>query len=225
MKRPSGYPLVIVLLAFLFTACTGLAPTQAPSPLPTNTPSQALPSDTATLRPTASPTATQTVAAATPTQTPLPLPTFPLKLTQTPGIQETATAYVASVTADYLNNLSLMGPMADLLAIEQYFNPVGTPSSSWHNVPIMPQATAGQEFKADIYSYKATATLSMAAAFYDNQAVKLNWSCNYGNSTGYGGTGSNADHSVTKRCQGTIVEMTSFDNDTSHVIVVIDKAP
>jgi hypothetical protein len=115
--------------------------------------------------------------------------------------------------------------MADLLAIQQYFNPVGTPSSSWHDVPIMPQATAGQEFKADIYSYKATVTLSMAAAFYDSQAAKLNWSCNYGNSTGFAGTGSNAQHSVTKMCAAEIIVMTSFDNDTSHSIVVINKAP
>jgi hypothetical protein len=224
MKKPFFHAILIVILAFLFTACSGLTPIRTQPPLSTATPLPAIPTETETPIATATLTATQTIAADTPTQTALPLPTFPLELTQTPGIQATATAYAAAVTAEYVSESTLLGPMADMLQINQYFNPVGTPSTSWHGVPIMAQATAGQEFKADIYSYKATATLSAAANFYNNQAAKLNWSC-FPGGTGYAGTGADALHNMTLRCQGFMIEMTSFDNDTAHVIVVINKAP
>jgi hypothetical protein len=153
----------------------------------------------------------------------LPLPTFPLELTQTPGIYLTATAYAATATQDYLNNLSAIGPMADLLSISQYFNPIGTPLASWHGVPIMPQATAGQEFKTDIYSFIATATLNTAAQYYNQQVGTQNLTCF--TATSSAGTGSNADHSINIVCQGVTIVVTSFDNDTSHVIVVINKVP
>jgi hypothetical protein len=209
--------LVIVILASFFTSCTSIQTQTAPatgiSPSTTSTEPAIL---IATVE------LTQTMAE-TPTQTALPLPTFPLELTQTPGIYGTATAFAATATQDYLNNLSAIGPMADLLQISQYFNPVGTPLANWHGVPVMTQATAGQEFKADIYSYRASATYNTAAQFYNQQAGTLNWSCFSATSTA--GTGSYADHSVNMLCQGFTIVMTSFDNDTSHVLVVINKVP
>ena len=193
---------------------------QPPTPTQTNTPLA-----TSTITPT--PTMTVNIPTETairPTHTMTPKPTLPLEITQTPGIIVTATALAATTTADYLNNLTLLGPLADMMGIMQYFNPVGTPAHSWHDIPIMPQASTGQEFKSDIYSFKAKATLSTAAKFYNDQADSLKWSCNP-TGTGTSGTGSIAQHSVTMMCQGFVISMTSFDNDTSQVIVVLNKAP
>jgi hypothetical protein len=113
--------------------------------------------------------------------------------------------------------------MADLLSIGQYFNPVGAPLTSWNGVPIMPQAAAGQEFKADIYSFRAPVNLNAASQFYNFEAGKQNWVCFTASNSA--GTGGNADQSVNMLCQGTNIIITSFDNNPSQVIVVINKAP
>jgi hypothetical protein len=104
-----------------------------------------------------------------------------------------------------------------------YSNPVGTPLQTWHDVPIMPQATSGQEFQSDIYSYKAAASLEQGTKFYSDKSKSLNWSCTL--VTGYGGTGSGANHSSTFMCNGITVIVTSFDKDSGHILVVINKAP
>jgi hypothetical protein len=217
MKKPFLKFISISILGLLFTSCTM---SQAQTDLPTSTPPPA--TSTETIPPTATVEETPTQAE-TETPTPLPLPTFPLELTQTPGIFQTATAFASTATQDYLNNLSAIGPMADLLSIGQYFNPVGAPLTSWNGVPIMPQASAGQEFKADIYSFRALVNLDAASQFYKYEAVKQNWICFTASSSA--GTGSNADHSFNMLCQGTNIVITSFDNNPSQVIVVINKAP
>ncbi len=159
-----------------------------------------------------------------PESTQTPASTFPAELTLTPGIMETATAYSAKATAGYATDQALLGPMMDMFSIYQYFNPVGSPLQSWHDIPIMPQATVGQEFKSDIYSYKATVTLSLATQFYSGKNASLHWSC-YGPGTGSAGTGSNATHSAAFNCQSFNIAIYSFDNDSNEVIVVINKAP
>jgi hypothetical protein len=221
----------ISIFALLLAACTAPTTPQAQPTLLSATPQPSTPHMTDTPLPTSTPepsstmaTSTPTLVVNTPTPTMNPLATFPLELTQTPGIMATVTAYAATATADYLKNSALFGSLADMMGIMQYFNPVGTPVTSWHTIPVMLQATAGQEFKMDIYSYKATTTLDKAAQFYTDQATSLNWPCNPA-VTSSAGTGITADHSTTFTCQGFIISLTSFDNDTSHVIVVLNKAP
>lgn len=236
MKRIYLPTIAFSMIAFLLAACSGQAAsqTQAIQAIVTNTqpvlpatqPATSIPTPTDTEAPptptqaaTASPTATIQPSASS-----LPVPTFPSELTQTPGIIATATAYAAAVTADYQNNLALIGPLADLLQVGQYFHPVGTPVSSWHDLPLMPQATQGQEFKSDIYSYTAAASLDAAAKFYNSQSTKLNWTC-FPLASGSAGTGSNAQHNINLICQGFAINITSFDNTPDQVIVVLNKAP
>jgi hypothetical protein len=102
-----------------------------------------------------------------------------------------------------------------------YFHPVGTPLSSWNGVPIMPQATAGQEFNAQIYSFVASANLSQAQQFYAAQAAALSFV--NAPATGSGGSGSQATHDVTFYSYKISIILTSFDSDPDHVIVVISK--
>ena len=56
-------------------------------------------------------------------------------------------------------------------------NPQGEPVKEWNGIPIMTQATAGQEFPdAKSYSFKAIATVKEAKDFYNAEMVKLGWS-------------------------------------------------
>lgn len=63
---------------------------------------------------------------------------------------------------------------------EGYFNPEGTPVSEWKGIPVMPQATAGQEFPENsTYSYKVNATVEEAQEYYKTELEKLGWSSTF----------------------------------------------
>ncbi len=215
-------PLFLMLVAC--SAVSAVQPTASSATIP------ALSETSPTLPPAApaldKPTALATVPADTPTDAGTATPTFPPELTRTPGIMQTATAYYASATADYLKNSALLGPMADLMGnLSQFLHPVGAPLKTWNGVPIMPQATAGQEFKSDIYSFSFPGTISQASQFYNAQSSALNWACIGMGSSGTSGSGSNALHSSTLICQNLVISINSFDSDPKTTIVVINKAP
>jgi hypothetical protein len=201
---------LLVVFMFLLTACSAdQQPTQVsqiPVAPPTILANPAQISETATASPTAkaSPTQTSTV-------TPLPLPTEP-----------PMTATIAAMVDSYSATMVAMaGSEGALLNIGQYFNPVGVPLQTWHNVPIMSQATAGQEYSADIYSYIATATLAQARQFIQSNALSLGLVNPPG--TGSSGSGNRASHNIDFISYNLTIVLTSFDNDSSHVIVVISK--
>jgi hypothetical protein len=150
-------------------------------------------------------------ATALPTQAPTNTP-MPVAATET--VDPTFAALEAA-----------MGSMGILMEnpIPQFIHPVGEPLKSWHNVPIMPQATAGQEFSANIYSYIATATLTQAGQFYESKAASLGLSIPP--ITGSGVIENRAKHDVTFNNFNLTIVINSFDDDTSHVIVVISKVP
>jgi hypothetical protein len=214
---------VIFLSGCGSTALSAATPTVEQATV-TSVPSTTIPpfpTDTLTLEPSSTFTPE-------PSSTPVPSETpglkIPVEFTLTPGIAATYAVFVARQTEMVGTAMAQVGPSAHLSGfLIFYSHPVGTPLSTWHDIPIMSQATAGQEFQSDIYSYTATATLDQANQYYSSKANSLNWSC-FPPATGYGGTGSGANHSVTFMCQGFTIIITSFDNDTKQVLVVINKA-
>ncbi len=65
--------------------------------------------------------------------------------------------------------------------VTQYLNPSGAPVSDWNGIPIMTQATAGQEFNKNTYSYKASGiTEADVEAFYKDKLVPLGWTSQFG---------------------------------------------
>lgn len=61
--------------------------------------------------------------------------------------------------------------------IGQMLDPQGAPVANWNDIPIMPQATAGQEFPdAKSYSFKASVTVQEVQDYYNAELVKLGWS-------------------------------------------------
>ncbi len=118
-------------------------------------------------------------------------------------------------------------PFTNLSDVSQYFNPVGQPVQSWNGIPIMSEAVAGQEFKpGQVYSFKAAATISQAADFYQSKLPPLGYtSFMPGPATGSAGTGANAIHNsflyMLKGSQILLIYIASYDSDPSHVSVVL----
>ena len=84
---------------------------------------------------------------------------------------ETLKAFASQVPVETLQ--ALPSKMPDF---EGYVNPQGTPVSEWKGIPIMPQATAGEEFTdTPTYSFKADASVKEAQDFYNTQLVDLGW--------------------------------------------------
>jgi hypothetical protein len=197
LKVRTFLPLSIVIISL---ACGGVSQVL----IGTQTPIPTLPSP-ATI--TTVPLATTTIA---PSATAMP--------TQIPTVAPSATIDPLAAT-----QLAMMGSMAAITAASLYFHPVGTPLSNWRSVPIMPQATAGQQFSGYIYSYTTAATLDQARLFYEGKAQSLGFAMAPG--SGSAGTGSNAQHNVSFISYNLTLYLASFDNDTGHVIVIISKYP
>lgn len=55
-------------------------------------------------------------------------------------------------------------------------DPQGTPVQEWKGVPIMPQATAGEEFnESNTYSFRVNATAQEVQEFYSKELTDLGW--------------------------------------------------
>ena len=60
--------------------------------------------------------------------------------------------------------------------VTQYVNPQGKPATDWNNVPIMPQASAGQEFNKNTYSYRVSGvSASDVQTFYNDKLKAAGW--------------------------------------------------
>ena len=72
--------------------------------------------------------------------------------------------------------------------VTKYMNPQGKPVTDWNGVPIMPQATAGQEFSKNTYSYRISGVDESAIqSFYMDKLKADGWASPFsaqGGSTG-----------------------------------------
>ena len=97
-----------------------------------------------------------------------------------PGIASTMEAIATNMPVETLQAITTSLP-----DVGNMFNPQGTPVKDWNGIPVMPQATAGQEFTdTKSYSFKATATIKDAEDFYNTEMVKLGWSSTFSMPTG-----------------------------------------
>lgn len=92
-------------------------------------------------------------------------------------IQALASQVVTQIPAETLQALPSAAPTLEALATEfgNMFNPQGTPVEAWREIPIMPQATAGQEFDGGTYSFKANVTVQEVQNYYAEQLAGLGW--------------------------------------------------
>lgn len=63
--------------------------------------------------------------------------------------------------------------------VEAYLNPTGKPVSDWNSIPIIPAASAGQEFNKNTYSFKISDTVENVQTFYTGKLKALGWSSSF----------------------------------------------
>jgi hypothetical protein len=99
------------------------------------------------------------------------------------NLASTAQAIATSMPIETLQAIGTSMP-----DVNQYLNPTGAPVSEWNTIPIMPQATSGQEFNKNTYSYKASGiTEADVQSFYNDKLKALGWTSPFsaqGGSTG-----------------------------------------
>jgi hypothetical protein len=92
-------------------------------------------------------------------------------------LQALATTLPSVIPAETLQSLPSAVPTFEAFATQfgNFFNPQGTPVSEWNGIPIMPQATAGQEFDSTNYSFRVAVTAQEVQDFYNAQLTSLGW--------------------------------------------------
>jgi len=91
---------------------------------------------------------------------------------------QTLQALPSTIPMETLQALPSVAPTIEALATQfgNSLNPQGTPAQEWKGIPIMPQATAGQEFSENnTYSFKADVTTQEVQDFYDEKMKALGW--------------------------------------------------
>lgn len=108
--------------------------------------------------------------------------TQPIKDVQ--NIAGTAESLATSLPIETLQALPSAIPVETLQALPSsipelenfnYFNPQGEPVPVWKDIPIMSEATVGQEYENSTYSFKVDATPQEIQEYYDSQLTDLGW--------------------------------------------------
>lgn len=99
----------------------------------------------------------------------------------------TAQSFATSVPLETIQAFSTALPMQTIEAlpsalpdVTKYFNPTGTPVDQWNDIPIMPQATVGEEFGESTYSYTAPVSATDVQTFYNQSMEVLGWTSPFG---------------------------------------------
>lgn len=125
------------------------------------------------------------------------------------GVQNFASTAEAMATA-------LPSSMPNIPDVTQYMHPTGTPAHEWNGIPIMPQATVGQEFDKNTYGFKVgTVTQADVQAFYIDSLKALGWASQFNAGAGIG-----AIMTFTKESSSLTVAITKSDQDTSVTLIL-----
>lgn len=138
-------------------------------------------------------------------------------------LQSLATQVATQIPSGTLEALPSMMPSLEAIGsqipdIGNFFNPQGTPVSEWKGVPVMSQATAGQEFAdGSIYSYKASATVEEVQQYYKTELEKLGWKSFFNMPSDNGGS------VQVYQKQGSVLTITVVNTD-GNVVVMLSMA-
>lgn len=99
----------------------------------------------------------------------------------------TAEAFASEMPVETLQSLTTAIPVQTIEAfpsmlpdIGNYFDPTGTPVEEWNGIPIMPQATVGEEFGESTYSYTVPVAATDVQTFYNQKMEELGWNSPFG---------------------------------------------
>jgi hypothetical protein len=89
----------------------------------------------------------------------------------------TAESIASAFPIETLQALPSALPLETIQAGIPTANPQGTPLSEWNEIPIMSQATAGQEFNEGlVYSFKVNTSTQEVQDYYNNELANRGWS-------------------------------------------------
>jgi hypothetical protein len=98
----------------------------------------------------------------------------------------TAEAFASSMPVETIEAFTTAIPMDTLEALPSaipdvgnYFDPTGTPVEQWNGIPIMPQATVGEEFGDTTYGYTVPASVEDIETFYTQEMEALGWASTF----------------------------------------------
>ena len=98
----------------------------------------------------------------------------------------TAEAFASEMPLETLESITTAIPMETIEAfpsmlpdVGNYFEPSGTPVEQWNGIPIMPQATAGEEFGETTYGYTVPVSAINVGAFYTQELEALGWTSTF----------------------------------------------
>jgi len=98
------------------------------------------------------------------------------------NIAGTAESFASAIPFETLQALPSALPLETLESLPSeldnfnYFDPQGDPVAEWNGVPVMPQATAGQEFAdSNTYSYKVDASAQDVQDYYNSELPNRGW--------------------------------------------------
>mgnify|MGYP006971712967 CR=1 FL=1 len=99
----------------------------------------------------------------------------------------TAQAIASGISMETVQALTTVIPVQTIEAlpslipdIGSYFDPTGTPVDQWKGIPIMPQATVGEEFGDNTYGYTVPASALDIQSFYNKKSEELGWKSSFG---------------------------------------------
>jgi hypothetical protein len=112
---------------------------------------------------------------------------IPNPLEDVENVASTAQAFASEIPLETVQALPSFVPVetiealpSDIPDLGSYFDPTGTPASEWNGIPIMPQATVGEEFDENVYTFTAPVSATDVQNFYNQEMEQLGWSSPFG---------------------------------------------
>ena len=138
----------------------------------------------------------------------------------------TAQAFASEMPMETLESLTTAIPVQTIEAlpssipgIENYFDPTGTPVEEWNGIPIMSQATAGEEFGESTYSFTAPVTATDVQTFYSQNMEELGWTSAFS----FPVSDEGGILSFQKDDEFVIITITPDQDDSNSVDVILQK--
>ena len=98
----------------------------------------------------------------------------------------TAEAFASAMPLETIQSITTAIPIQTIEALPSeipdygnYLNPTGTPVEEWNGIPVMPQATAGEEFGESTYGYTVPAPATDVQSFYNKKMEELGWTSTF----------------------------------------------
>jgi len=138
----------------------------------------------------------------------------------------TAEAFASEMPIETLQSITTALPVQTIEAfpsmlpeVSNYFDPTGIPVDEWNGIPVMPQATAGEEFGDSTYSYTAPVTATDVQTFYEQNMKELGWTSTFSLPVSDEG----GILSFQKDSDFLIITITPDQNDSNSVDVLLQK--